>query len=75
MTAAVVVGSPPEPSLDQAALARELSQLHIILLGVKADVEDVLSLVRPPGSAADLKLGVSRAIACVSALRERLHEG
>ena len=74
MTAAMVVGS-PEPGLDRTEVARELSQLHIILLGVKADVDDVLSLARPPDSGADLKRGVSKALACLDALRERLQEG
>lgn len=75
MTAAVLVGSPPERSLDRSEVARDLSQLHIILLGVRADAKDVLSLARPPGSAADLELGISRALACLDALRERMREG
>ena len=75
MSAAMVVGSRAEPSLDRTEVERELSQLHIILLGVKADTEDVLSPARPCSSAADLKRGVSRALACLDALRERIREG
>jgi hypothetical protein len=75
MSAAVVVGSEDEPSLDRAEVARQLSQLHIILLSLKADTEDVLSPVRPPNSGADLKRGISRALACLDALRERIREG
>lgn len=75
MTAAMIVGAPPRPDLDLTEVQRELSQLHILLLGVKADVDDVLSPARPPNSGADLKRGVSRALACLDALRERLQEG
>lgn len=75
MTAAMIVGTRSEPSLDRDEVVRELSQLHIILLGVKADTEDVLSPARPPGAPADLRRGVSRALTCLNALRERLQEG
>jgi len=75
MTAAMVVGSEPEQEFDRAEVERELSQLHILLLGVKADVEDVISPARPPGSATDLKRGVSKALTCLDALRARLREG
>jgi hypothetical protein len=76
MTAAMVVGAPSgEPSLDREEVARELSQLHIILLGVRADTEDVLSPARPQGSGGDLKRGVAKAIARLQTLRERLQEG
>jgi hypothetical protein len=74
MSAAMVVGS-HKPNIDRTEIARELSHLHVILLGVKADTEDVLSLVHPPGSGPDLKRGVSNALACLDALRERLREG
>lgn len=74
MTAARVVGT-PEGAADLQEVQRELSQLHIMLLTVKADVEDVLSPGRPPSSGADLKQGVRRAVACLDALRERLREG
>ena len=76
MTAARVVGLPDGgPEVILSAVQRELSQLHILLLGVRADVDDVLSPARPPSSGADLKQGVKRAITCLNALRDRLQEG
>lgn len=75
MTAAMIVGTRSEPSLDRNEVARELSQLHILLLGVKADTEDVLSPARPPGCGVDLRRGVSKALACLNTLRDRLQEG
>lgn len=76
MTAARVVGSQElHARIDLTDVQQELSRLHIMLLTVKADVEDVLSPGRPPGSAVALKTGVKHAVACLDALRERLQEG
>jgi hypothetical protein len=75
MTAARIVGSRERSVIvDLTEVQRELSQLHILLLGISADTEDVLSPVRPVGGDADLRRGVRRALACLDALRERLQK-
>lgn len=76
MTAAMIAGSPERAlEFDRLEVQHELSQLHIMLLSIKADVDDVLSPCRPPASAIELKRGVKAALARVEALRERLQQG
>ena len=74
MTAATIVGSAAHHELDPSEIRRELSRLHILLLSVKADVDDALSPAAPARAAADLKSGLKQAFSCLNALRERLAE-
>lgn len=70
LAADCVIASPP----DFGEIRRELNRLHLLLLGVKADVADVLSPVRPPSSGRDLERSVGQAFLCLNALRDRMEE-
>lgn len=74
MTAAMVVGSVARNPPDLSEIRRELSRLHILLLTVKADVDDVLSPGAPPGTATDLRGDIKQALACLNSLRDRIDE-
>lgn len=75
MNAAVVhdaVQGAPDP---REILRKELSQLHILLLGAKADLEDALGPVPCRASATELKQGLKRAVMCLDAIRARVEDG
>jgi hypothetical protein len=74
MTAAMIVGSAAHTAPDLPEIRRELSRLHILLLTVKADVDEVLSPGSPAGTAIELKKGIKQAFTCLNALRERVDE-
>lgn len=89
MNAATVVSDAVQPSEDalllglpkpstpdlRETLRKELSQLHILLLSAKADVEDVLSPVPCRASAAELKQELKKAVVCLDAIRARIEDG
>ena len=75
MTAAAVIESSRASEVELGEIRRELSQLHILLLGVKADLEDALSPAPARGSVGDLKHGVRQAFACLDDLRARIDAG
>jgi hypothetical protein len=56
-------------------LRKELSQLHIILLSAKADLEDVIGPVRCLKSASELKRELKQAVVCLDAIRARIEDG
>lgn len=66
------VQSAPDP---RETLRRELSQLHIILLSAKADVENVVGPVPCRRSASDLKKELKQAVVCLDAIRARIEDG
>lgn len=76
MIAATVVHDAVQgtPELREV-LRKELSQLHILLLGAKADIEDALGPVPCRGSATEVKQGLKQAVLCLDAIRARVEDG
>lgn len=75
MNAATVVDAVAGTPDLRETLRRELSQLHILLLGARADLEDVIGPVPSRQSAAELKQGLKKAVACLDAIRARVEDG
>lgn len=76
MNAATVVHDAVQGAPDaREILRKELSQLHILLLGAKADLEDALGPVPCRGSATELKQGLKQAVVCLDAIRARVEDG
>lgn len=75
MNAATVVEAVVSSPDSMETLRRELSQLHILLLGARADAEDLLGPAPCRTAAADLKKGIKQAVVCLDAIRARIEAG
>jgi hypothetical protein len=76
MNAATVVSAAVQSTPDlRATLRKELSQLHILLLGAKADLEDVLGPVPCRRTATELKQELKKAVVFLDAIRARIEDG
>jgi hypothetical protein len=72
MTAAMVVGAPPEPNLDLQELRRDMGQLRLTLMGLKSDIDEATGPVRSASLNEDLRRGVRSALHLVDGVRLRL---
>jgi len=72
MTAAMVVGAPPEPNLDLQELKRDMGQLRLALMGLKSDIDEATGPVRSASLNEDLRRGVRSALHLVDGLRQHL---
>ena len=71
MNAATVVAAAVREA-DVWDLRRELSQLHILLLGAKADIADLSSPVPCRRAVVDVAKGLESAVACLDSIRARV---
>jgi len=74
---ALMLGTPKQGAIDplRETLRKELSQLHILLLGAKADLEDVIGPIPCRAAGSELKQGLKRAVVCLDAIRASIEDG